>query len=77
MKVIKCIFCEETKEGTAEHIFPQSIGGTRIIEEVCKDCNSKLGSDVDSPLINNVLMEFYRYIYNLKGQKNNRFPNPF
>lgn len=77
MKVIKCIFCEETKEGTAEHIFPQFIGGTRIIEEVCKDCNSKLGSDVDSPLINNVLMEFYRYIYNLKSQKNNRFPNPF
>lgn len=45
-----CIFCNEENEPSEEHIIPESIGGIATIKTVCRDCNSKLGTEVDSEL---------------------------
>ncbi len=47
---INCIFCQLEKNPSDEHPIPLNIGGKIIIRNVCKDCNSKLGSEVDSEL---------------------------
>ena len=47
----KCIICKKIKEDgefNKEHIIPESIGGSLTIENVCKECNSKLGEEIDS-----------------------------
>ncbi len=49
-----CIFCfknDTEVEFTKEHIIPQNIGGTLYIEDVCKICNSGLGSKIDSEIL--------------------------
>lgn len=47
-----CIFCERTYNDVKfnrEHIIPENIGGTLFLDNaVCVDCNSKLGTRVDS-----------------------------
>lgn len=45
-----CIFCQEEREPSKEHIIPETLGGSVVIFNVCEDCNSKLGSKVDSAL---------------------------
>lgn len=49
---MRCIFCSEEHVSSREHIFPRAIGGTITTERVCADCNSILGSRVDSALNN-------------------------
>jgi transposase-like protein len=49
-KTIKCIFCLLEKEPSIEHVIPKSVGGVLTINYVCQDCNSELGSKVDSEL---------------------------
>ncbi|GAH55771.1 unnamed protein product [marine sediment metagenome] len=72
-----CIICKEDKnieENTIEHVFPEAIGGTLTIFNVCKTCNSWLGSDVDSYLTNNFF--FQAECQNLKlALKNGKIPN--
>jgi len=49
-----CIFCFRSDlevEFSKEHIFPQSIGGTLFINEVCKICNSALGRYIDKEVL--------------------------
>lgn len=56
----KCIICEKIKnneEFNKEHIIPESIGGSLTIENVCKACNSKLGKEIDSKIINDFLIK--------------------
>lgn len=61
METMRCIWCEKEtttdknlkseniKFANKEHIFPESVGGKKILTvgKVCKDCNSRLGNNVD------------------------------
>ncbi|PFL28081.1 hypothetical protein COJ26_27685 [Bacillus thuringiensis] len=74
---IKCIFClNEFEKGSEEHVFPDSLGGNFKIYNVCKGCNGKLGSNVDTYLVNNILSQFERLNKKIKG-KSGFLPNPF
>ena len=75
----KCIICREEKEQkefSDEHVIPDSISGYYHIYTVCKTCNSKMGSKVDSKLVNHYFTSFLRYELNIKG-KTGDIPNPF
>lgn len=55
----RCIICrEETDSFSDEHVIPDTLGGYYHIYTVCKDCNSDLGSDVDSKLVNHRFADF-------------------
>lgn len=58
-----CIICrkEFTKENpaTKEHIIPESIGGNYIIDTVCKNCNSKMGTKIDAPFVKNIISRIH------------------
>lgn len=58
-----------------EHIFPESIGGTIVTNEVCTFCNSYLGSNVDKYLTDNFFIASERFFLKLKGKKG-YLPNP-
>lgn len=73
----KCLYCNLVKDEdnfSLEHIFPVALGGKVITDslfktrQVCKDCNSKLGLDVDGIFLknffikNNTSMDFLSYI---------------
>ena len=66
-----CIFCFTEKAGTEEHVFPLAIGGWLVTQRVCKDCNSYLGSHVDSTLNNHVLIKYRRGQLSLAGNSGN------
>lgn len=73
----QCIICrKEKKDLTDEHVIPDALGGYYHIYTVCKTCNSKLGSYVDTKLINHLFSVFQRYSLGLKG-KSGQIPNPF
>lgn len=77
MGKIKCIICEELKESSIEHIIPKSLGNKNLITTlVCKECNSKMGEKIDSPFVNNILIELQRNDLGLKGYKG-KVPNPW
>jgi len=59
-----------------EHVIPDSLGGYYHIKSVCKQCNSELGKNVDSPLVNHNLSDLYRFAKKMKG-KSGKIPNPF
>ncbi len=68
----KCIFCMsefDKNELTTEHIFPEAIGGNLTIDSVCKNCNSFLGSNIDSLLVNFPTIQIKREEYSLSGKK--------
>jgi hypothetical protein len=76
---MKCIICKEEKSRdkfSSEHVFPESIGGSFKINSVCKDCNSKLGEEVDSKLGNHLFVKMIRYELGLAGKKG-IMPLPF
>ncbi|MDR1321180.1 MAG: HNH endonuclease [Gracilibacteraceae bacterium] len=68
----KCIMCSKPKslnEFSSEHIIPYALGNhTLTIDSVCKDCNSKIGSRIDSLLVNNPLAIMFRETMELQGQ---------
>jgi len=64
---MNCIFCNSDRSKSEEHIIPENIGGTVIIDNVCKYCNSKFGSEVDIKLIKN------RHIYDAYHKLNKKF----
>jgi len=72
----KCIFCLQEKVLTDEHIIPDSIGGSLHIPAVCKDCNSKIGTDIDGAFINSLPVSLPRFVFNVPG-KSGAVPNPF
>lgn len=79
----KCIICKEQKHidfFNEEHVFPAAIGGALIIKNVCENCNSNLGKDIDNPFLKNEAILFYRNHFNLTRDESNRLnniPNPF
>lgn len=50
---MNCIFCDSSEKFSEEHIIPESIGGSVVINSVCINCNSKFGSEVDVKLTRN------------------------
>ncbi len=72
-----CIICRENKDNLSdEHVIPDAIGGYYHIYTVCKECNSKLGQNIDSKLVNHYFTNFMRHDLELKG-KTGKIPNPF
>jgi hypothetical protein len=74
-----CIIClkeNKSSEFTSEHVIPKSIGGTYSIQNVCIDCNSKLGHEVDCHLTEHWLIKVERYLRRIPG-KTGKVPNPF
>ncbi|MGG5218508.1 HNH endonuclease [Rahnella variigena] len=72
----KCIICRKDKDNMSdEHVIPDSIGGYYHIYNVCRDCNSHLGTKVDALLINDKITQFYRNAKSIKGKKGH-IPNP-
>jgi hypothetical protein len=75
--VENCIICrEKTNDFSDEHVIPDSLGGYYHIYTVCKQCNSDLGSNVDSDLVNHKFSDFQRFLMGIKG-KSGKIPNPF
>ena len=73
----QCIICRLYKEEfNDEHVIPDAIQGYYHINSVCTDCNSRLGVNVDSKLVNHKFIEFRRSLLNIKG-KGKYAPNPF
>ena len=72
-----CIICWKKQwKFSDEHVIPEALGGYYHIRQVCKNCNSHLGSHVDSRLVNHLFSRFARYAGNLTG-KSKTLPNPF
>jgi len=75
----RCIFCLEEKTAedfSVEHVFPDAIGGCFTINNVCRECNSNLGSQVDSKITNNWGIIAKRHIHKIKNKDRN-IPSPF
>jgi len=80
----KCIFCGETEKEfdkdncwTEEHIIPEALGNETLkIYNVCKKCNSGLGTYVDNYFVNHMFLKIIRQSLGLKGQSG-EIPNAF
>lgn len=71
-----CIFCLSDRELTEEHIVPDCVGGSLKRKLLCKVCNSTLGSTIDGPFSNTVLVQLPRQSYQIPG-KSGTAPNAF
>lgn len=72
----KCILCKEIKDDSLfnkEHIILESLGGTKTIKCVCKNCNSNFGKSVD--VLASDTLTAIRYLLNIAGK--NGIPNPY
>ena len=49
-------------------MIPFAIGGSLVIDRVCKDCNDRLGQHADAGLVRQYQIEQRRIEHNLKGQ---------
>jgi len=77
-KKLNCIVCNEEKpdsETTIEHIFPEAIGGSLVLNDVCKPCNSYLGHSVDTALTDHFLILVKRAHLGVTGDSG-KLPNP-
>lgn len=73
---MKCIICNQEKENeelSIEHVIPDSAGSSFTINNVCKECNNKLGLSVDKKFLDNKLIKFFLYSYEIRNKKG-RFP---
>jgi len=77
-EVITCIFCTKESEATDEHVIPEFAGGSLIIRDVCKACNSRMGSDFEGPISKSIIFRLPRYVYGIQGKSSSPihpFPN--
>jgi len=42
-----CLFCKQSKDPSVEHVFSERLGHVGVVRDVCRDCNSVLGQQVD------------------------------
>ena len=64
-----CIICHsDDVELTDEHVIPEALGGCYHSYNVCKSCNSILGSKVDAQLSKHIILRLCREKYQLKGK---------
>lgn len=77
-ELITCIFCMEDHPSTDEHVVPEFAGGSLIIKDVCKTCNSKMGSDFEGPISRSIIFRLPRHIHGIQGKSDepiNAFPS--
>lgn len=75
MANFKCIFCNQEKEESLEHIIPYSIGNSKLTTKlVCKDCNNKMGATVDYVFIDNPIIKIKREELRLTGHSTHTPP---
>ena len=68
---MKCIICKEERNESDEHIIPEALGNKKLItKRVCKDCNNRLGYNVDDYLVNHPLVKRENYISKLYVKQN-------
>lgn len=80
----KCIFCGKTEEEfdknncwTEEHVIPEALGNESLkLFNICKNCNSGLGTYVDNYFVNHMILKIIRQSLGLKG-KSGEVPNAF
>lgn len=66
---MKCIICREEKDESEEHIIPEALGNKKLVtRRVCKECNNKLGTNVDDYLTNHPLVKLIRKNEKLFGK---------
>lgn len=67
-----CIICREEftdkNPATKEHIIPYAIGGNYTINNVCKCCNSKMGTKIDAPFVRNIISRIHIEDNNILGR---------
>ncbi len=72
-----CILCRNpSRELTEEHIFPDAAGGSIKKFILCKRCNSRLGTKIDAPYVNQPIVQLARAALGIKGRAK-RVPSPF
>ncbi len=74
-----CIFCNKLKAEKAfnkEHVIPETIGGKYTVDSVCRECNEKLGKEIDTPLVRNKIMAIGRNEFRIR-RGNRRIPSAF
>lgn len=77
-----CIICKgenqisEHNPLTDEHIVPEFIGGSLTVKNVCKVCNSNMGTGFEGELANSLFYKLPRFIHNIEG-KQNKLSTPF
>lgn len=58
----QCVLCDEViseKNMTAEHIIPNAIGGRKKVSGfICRDCNSRTGTEWDANLVGHPMLRF-------------------
>jgi hypothetical protein len=65
---MRCIFCLKERDPTAEHVFPDAIGGTLTIDRVCEPCNSWLGTNVDAYLTDHIGVLMKRFLLRIPNR---------
>jgi hypothetical protein len=65
---MRCIFCLNEREPSAEHVFPDAIGGTLVIDRVCKPCNDWLGANADARLTDHMSVLMRRHLLQLPNR---------
>lgn len=64
-----CIICETETDLSEEHIIPEALGNKKFCtNRVCKNCNNKLGTNVDSYIIEHPLIKIIRKDLNIVGK---------
>ncbi len=72
-----CPYCNVLRPGqlTAEHIIPQSVGGTdATVIWVCKDCNNRAGSKIDTLLMRHAFLRSRAVCYGTWIKRQERQP---
>ncbi|WP_444938502.1 HNH endonuclease [Microbulbifer sp. JMSA002] len=70
-----CIIClnenpiTEENPLTDEHIIPEFMGGSLVKKNVCKKCNSKMGTGFEGALANSLFYKLPRFLHGIKGKK--------
>ena len=80
----RCIFCGKSEDEfdsknmwSDEHIIPECLGNSTLkINNVCKHCNSNLGTYVDNYFVNHHFIKSKRQFLRLRSQNGN-IPNAF
>lgn len=72
----QCILCRNERVLTEEHIVPECVGGSLKAKLLCQECNSSIGSEIEGPFSNTLLVKLSRQCYQIPG-KGNIVPNLF
>jgi hypothetical protein len=73
---MKCILCLEDKTLNDEHVIPDNLGGALVIQVLCKDHNSFLGSNVDEVFSASFMNQLACLALGIESRRK-KIPQPF